>query len=110
MAEWLLKCLSFMLYPAIEMPACGISMGPVNNATLGIPFVFPIKFHRVPFSQGIDPWSKVDIVRNQHSLAGCQFNNKSLMPATFLVVRQEAGYRAFTSNLDVTLLISERLL
>jgi len=81
-----------MFQPAAAMAAAGIVMGPVHDATFGIPFVFPGKFYRVASFQVFDSRGQIDVVGNEEGSARRQAQDEPLMATAPGVVRKDVEH------------------
>lgn len=75
-------------------------MGPMDHAALFVPFVFPDKLDPVAGLQGLDPPADIHIVGDQQALAFRQPQQEALMPAPFVVVRQQLDHPAAGLHLN----------
>ena len=98
-----------MLQPAADMRAVRIMMRPVNNPSLIIPFIFTIKLHEVAVLQGFDPWRQIDIVRDQHGLAGVELQNEALMAIAVAIISQCSENRSLAADLNIAPLVAVRI-
>lgn len=83
-----------MFYPAGRVIAARIVVGPVYDATAIIRFVLATKLNNVSTRKSIYPRCEINVMRYEYCLAAGEFKNKSLMPAPFVVVRQDFFDRA----------------
>lgn len=63
-------------------------MGPMNDSSFGIPFVHSTELHFVALSQIRYSWCDIDVVGKEQRLPGVQLQDETLMPASFMVVRE----------------------
>lgn len=63
-------------------------MGPMNDSSFGIPFVHSTELHFVTLSQIGYSWRDIDVMGNEQRLPGIQLQDETLMPASFMVVRE----------------------
>jgi len=82
------------------MVAVRVVMSPMDDSALGIPLVLAAEGDSVSHTKGANPWRDVDVVRNQQSLPGSQFDNKPLMPASHIIVRQDLCDSPFALDLN----------
>lgn len=71
-----------------------VAMGPVHNTAAIVGFEFTVERNRVAILQHRYSRRQVNIVRHQHSTTGSQLQDKSLMPAALVVVRQYSQHHA----------------
>jgi len=96
-----------MFDPAIHMAALRIAMRPMDDAASLIPFVLAIELDGVAGLDRSNTIGQIDVVRHQHRLPGCQLNDESLMPASFVVVSKDPADAATPLDLNVTAAILE---
>ena len=77
-----------MFEPAVRMAPGGVVVSPMNDATLGVPVVLPSEIHLVSLLETRYSWRQINIVGNEQGLPRTKFQNKALMPASFVVVRK----------------------
>lgn len=97
-----------MLDPAPFMPTLGISVGPMDHPAFGIPFVFTIKLNTVSGLQVLHPSCQINIVSNKYRLAGACTENKPLVPAPVIIVRQDLNHFAISMDLQIAPLVLKR--
>ena len=97
-----------MSQPSIGVLVRRITVGPVDDAALWIPFVFTAVLDRVANPQVCDRWCEIRVVRDQQRLSGWQSNDETLMLAAVLVIRKQACHDADTLNLRVARRGSQR--
>jgi len=73
----------------------------MHNIAFFVPLVLAVELNEIAFTQLILSWSKINIVSYQHSIPCCQFDNKFLVPAAIVVVRQQLDNNPLTRNLHV---------
>ena len=83
-----------MFNPSAGMPAAGIVMGPVNDTTTIIRFVFAVERHSVADAQRLDSRREIDVVSNQQRSPGGQLHDESLVTTAFVVVGENLGNSA----------------
>ena len=79
-----------MPYPPASMAATWVVMCPMDYSALEIPLVIAAEGNGVSYTKGVRPWRDVDVVSNQQSLPGSQFDNEPLMatrPRNFFSVK-----------------------
>ena len=96
-----------MFQPAIDMATGGVVVRPVDDAALGIPFVFTVELHKIALIQRINSRCHINIVGDQYRLARRQLNYKALMLAPFGVVGENFCDATLTFDLEITLLVFE---
>ncbi len=64
----------------------GVVVRPMNDAALRIPVVFPSKIHFVSHVWARYSWCQVNVVGNEQGLPRAEFQDKTLMPASLVVV------------------------
>ena len=69
-------------------------MGPMDDATFGIPFVFAFEGYAIARLQIINPGRQVDIMRDQQTVAIGKPDQKTLMTAAIAVIRKQLGHDA----------------
>lgn len=90
------------------MPALRVVVGPVDDAAFLVPNIFAVETDAVADFEPVDPRGKVDVVRHQQRLSGCELKNESLMSRSVDVIRQNANDRSFTFDLYVACAIRKR--
>ncbi|HEX5704356.1 MAG TPA: hypothetical protein VFX97_14225 [Pyrinomonadaceae bacterium] len=60
----------------------------MNDPALRIPVVFPAKIHLVSHVWARYSWRQVNVVGNEQGLPRAEFQDKTLMPASLVVVRK----------------------
>ncbi|MNF14919.1 hypothetical protein D3C80_2173130 [compost metagenome] len=70
------------------MAAGRIMVGPVDHATLGVPFVLAEKTHLIAFAQAVDARGQVDIVRHQQRQSIVGAPDETLVAAALEVITQ----------------------
>lgn len=96
-----------MLQPARCVAASGVSVCPVDDAALGVPFLLTRERHPVAGIQGWDARRDVDVVGDQQGLTRCPLEDEALMATAVVVVGQHASDHPVTADLNATLLGSE---
>ena len=74
-------------------------MSPVHNTTAIVAFEFAVKRDSVTVLQRLYSWRQINIVCHQHSPPGRQLQNKLLMAAALIVVRQYSQHHATALHL-----------
>ena len=82
-------------------------MCPVNRSTLRVPLIFSEKPYFVANLERDNSRCQVNVVGNQECLARSQLNDKSLMPASVVVVRKEPSDRSVSLDLYLALVLCE---
>ena len=88
-----------MLQPAGSVSAFRVSMRPMQDATLFVPFIFPVKLNGITLFQVANSGGKIDVMCDQDRFAGRQFKDEFLVPAAFGIVRQQPGDDPLPRNL-----------
>jgi hypothetical protein len=86
------------------VPALRVVMGPVDHAAAVVPLVFAVERHLVADTQRVDARRQVDVVRDQHRLAGCELHDEALVAAAVVVVVEQPRHRALAAYLHVAAL------
>lgn len=68
-----------VLEPTWRMTIGRVSMCPVNNAALGVPFILASEGHHVAFAKSHDPWCDVYVVRDKKRLTRLKRHDKALV-------------------------------
>ena len=76
-------------------------MGPVNHTTFIIPFVLAIEPDGVSFAQRIDSRCEINVMRNQDHISAADFDQETLVPAAFVVVRKKLDNLSVAGNLNI---------
>jgi hypothetical protein len=92
------------------MSASRVMVGPVNDATLLIIFIYAEKFDQVANTQRIDPRRQIDIVADEQRLPGRQLEDKPLMPTPLAIVFEALDNNALPFDLNRTTPIAKGLL
>jgi hypothetical protein len=71
--------------PRFVFPA-RIVVRPVNDAPVGVPFVFAVEFNRISRLQFRKSRSEIDIVRDEQRLFGAESKDEALMTSTDTVI------------------------
>lgn len=69
------------------MPVLGVSVGPVDNTALVVPFVLAVEADCIAHFKSGYALGKIDIMGDHDGLAVAQADNKPLVTAAFKVVR-----------------------
>ena len=107
-AASLLEQATFVFQPSGCVMSLWVVMCPVNRSTQRAPVVFAEEANFVAHLEGVNSRRQINIVRNLDGLARFQPNDKPLMPASIVIIRQELNYRSCSFDLKTTLLLSER--
>jgi len=83
-------------------------MRPMNDASFRVPFVFAVERDGISFAEGREPGCEVDVVSNQERLPGRQFQEKALMAAPFIVIRQDLDDDPAAFGLNTALAFIQR--
>ena len=84
----LLECLTVVLQPACQMLAGRIAMRPVHHAALVVPGELALVLDRVPHAQRRNPWSNINVVRDQEGLPGGPAQYETLVAIAIGIVRK----------------------
>ena len=99
LTQWpLFIAIASVINPAIGMViAPRVAVGPVDNASLFIPFVFAFEADFLAFAQVFDVRRKVNVVADEDSMGRAEANNEALVAGADVVVGQQAfdGANAF---------------
>ena len=95
--------------PPRRVPAVRIEMCPMDRAALLAPLVDAAKRDGVAVAQAGDPWSDVDVVRDEERLPGREPDDEPLVPAALGVVFQDPHDCALALDLQIASVILERL-
>ena len=85
------------------MAATGITVRPMNDASFFVPLEFAIERNGISLAEGKKSGGEVNVVGNKQSLAGLKLQEKALMPASMVVVRQDLDDDAASFRLGATL-------
>jgi len=89
-------------------------VGPVDHATLVIPFIPARESDFIALTQGVYSWRKINIVSDQYCMAGLKTQNKPLVPGTFVVIGKDLchdtrfRYRKITGAIPIGIFNSTR--
>ena len=83
---------------------------PVDDTTLGVPFVLPVKINAVAHFQVLYSWRQVIVMADQDGLVGSQDQDELLVPGTFIVIWKNSLDFTRSFNLDIALLIGKGVL
>ena len=78
-------------------------MGSVNRSTFRVPLIFPEEFYFVANLERVNARCQVNIVGYQKGLARSQLNDKSLMPASVIIVGEQPRNPSFSLYLNMAL-------
>lgn len=97
----LLVAIAPVVNPAIGMViAPRVKVGPMDNATLFIPFVLALEAHLVSFAHVFDVGREVNVVADKDGVGRAEAHDKALVARANVVVGQEAfdGAGAFNDE------------
>ncbi len=97
-----------MFDPTCQMPTRRIMVRPVNDASFGIPFIFPVKGYPVTCVQSVHPRRQVNIVSHQKRLPIGKLYDESLVPDSRNIILKDFGDRSLTLDLNVVTMLLER--
>ena len=97
----LLVFAALVFEPAACVAAGWVVMGPVQDASFGIPLVFPVESNHIAFAQGVDAGGQIDVVCDEESLSGRHFEDKPLVTAPVAIISEEADHPPFALHLHV---------
>lgn len=81
--------------------AGGIPVSPMNDSAFCVPYVFPIELDGIAATKGIQPRGEIDVMGDQHGLAGIETNDEALMTAAIIVVSKHLGNTPLTLHLNI---------
>ena len=90
------------------MTAIRVMMRPMNDAPFGVPFIYPIECHDISFLKVGKSWGKINVVGYKQGLAGFELQNKALMTASLVVIRQYSDDYSIPFRLKAALAFIER--
>lgn len=93
--------------PTRFVPTCRVVMRPVNHPALGVPFVDAIERHGIAHLNRIDPGREINVVCDEQRLTRGQPENEALMPAAFVVIRQQGDHFPLSHHLQTAALVAE---
>src|SRR3546814_12267214 len=76
---------------SVGMATRRVAMRPVHDAAILVPRVFAAEGDEIAFVQTLDARRQIDVVRNQHGLAGIELEDEALMLAAVAIIRQQIG-------------------
>src|SRR3546814_12228054 len=76
------------------MATLRVAMRPVHDAAILVPRVFAAEGDEIAFVQTLDARRQIDVVRNQHGLAGIELEDEALMLAAVAIIRQHRDERS----------------
>ena len=85
-------------------------MGPVKDATLGVPFVFATEINSVTLLETLDVGRHIDIMSNKNGLARVEAEDEVLVTVPLQVVGENLVYFALATNDEVALFVCEGVL
>ena len=94
-----------MLYPSGRVASLGVMMCPVDHTPFRIPFIFSVELNGIAGFEGDDSTGQINIMGNQKRLPGTETNDKPLMPAAIIVIRENPDHFTGSLNLNITLMI-----
>ncbi|HTG92461.1 MAG TPA: hypothetical protein VL866_07740 [Pyrinomonadaceae bacterium] len=77
----------------------------MNRSTFRVPLIFPEKFYFVANLERVNARCQVNIVGDQECLARSQLDDKSLMPAAVIIVREQPSDRSVSLYLSMALAV-----
>ena len=83
---WLLVSSAIVLQPARLMSATWIMMRPMNDTSFCVPLIFPVEHDRITFSESGKSGCEINVVGNKQGLTGMEFQYKSLMAASLVII------------------------
>ena len=101
LAAWLLLVHhAVVLQPTRDVQAIRVMVCPVDDTALCIPFILTIERHSIATLQCFDTGSEVNVMGDKQGLTRCKSEDKALMAASVIVVRQNSNDHTFAANLD----------
>lgn len=82
------------------MPETRIAVSPVNTASSDTMVMLSAKLDSVADCETVEPRRNIDVMRYQQQLPIVKFNNESLVPISYKIVRQYSVNGCFTSHLN----------
>src|SRR3546814_18885465 len=68
------------------MSTLRVAMRPVHDAAILVPRVFAAEGDEIAFVQTLDARRQIDVVRNQHGLAGIELEDEALLLAAVAII------------------------
>ncbi len=90
-----------MLQPAAGMAPVRIMMRPMHDAALLVPDVLAFEDDPISAFKAVDTGCEIDVVRNQHGMAMAGIEQKTLMTAALVVIRQHFHDTSLGLNRDI---------
>jgi hypothetical protein len=76
----------------------------MHDAAFGVPLLLTIEGDDIPFPEGGNSWGKLNVVGNEHGLAGRKAQDKALVALPVVVVGQNLDDDALSCSLHATLM------